>query len=127
MDSDQRQNDMDRGRRVRAEVLGQANVAAERSSDAIIPELGALSDEVLWGRIWGRPGLDIKIRSICTIVALLSLERYDYARIHIGGAKNLGIPRSELAEAILQITFYVGLPVVHEGLKLITDVYGTDG
>jgi 4-carboxymuconolactone decarboxylase len=121
-----RETDIERGRQVRGEVLGMQNVAAGRTSDALVPELGQLSDEVLWGRIWGRPGLELKYRSLCTVVALLSLERYDYARIHIGGAKNVGLSRTELAEAIVQLTFYVGLPVVHEGLKMISEIYGPD-
>jgi len=124
--SEGRQGDLEYGRKVRAKVLGLDNVSTGRNSDSTIPDLGELSDEVLWGRIWGRPGVDIKLRSIATVVALLTLERYDYARIHIGGAKNLGVSRIEMSEIIFQLTFYVGLPVVHEGLKIVSEIYGVN-
>jgi 4-carboxymuconolactone decarboxylase len=112
------------GLAVRKEVLGVTTRPS--ASDAVVPDLGPLSDEVLWGRIWGRPGLDLQRRSLCVVVALLTLERYDYARAHIRGARNLGVSRTEMAEAVVQLTFYVGLPVVHEGLRLVAEVYGHD-
>ncbi|MDT4933644.1 MAG: 4-carboxymuconolactone decarboxylase [Pseudonocardiales bacterium] len=114
----------DRGREVRAQLLGAANLAQARTSDAVAPDLGALSDDVLWGRIWARPGLDLKVRSLTVVVALIALERYDYAEAHIRGARNVGWTRDEMVEVMMQLVFYTGLPVVHEGIKLVTKVYG---
>lgn len=111
------------GRAVRERVLGTGNVAAARTSDAVAPDLGLLSDSVLWARIWARPGLDLKLRSLTVVVALVVLERYDYAETHLRGARNAGFSREEMVEVMMQLTFYAGLPVVHEALKLVERVY----
>lgn len=124
MPDNERQRDLEHGLRVREQVLGV--VTRPSTSNQTAPDLGPLSDEVLWGRIWGRPGLELKIRSLCTVVALVSLERFQYARAHIGGAKRLGITKTEMSEAMMQLTFYVGLPVVHEALRLVAEVYQDD-
>ena len=113
------------GRKIREQLFGTASLEKGRgASDFLAPDVGDLFDEALWGVIWARPGLDITTKSLCTIVALLSLERYSYAKSHIEGARNLGVPIETLAAAIVQLTFYVGLPVVHSGLALVAEVYG---
>jgi 4-carboxymuconolactone decarboxylase len=122
-----RRDALEAGLEVRARLLGADNVARSRTSDAAAPDLGLLSDEVLWGRIWARPGLDLKLRSLTVVVALVALERYDYAEVHIRGARNVGFSREEMVEIMMQLTFYVGLPVVHEGIKLVTKVFAEDG
>ena len=112
------------GRKTREKLLGSAAPKNDRqAADALIPELADLSDDANWGQIWSRPGLDLRTRSLCTICALLALERYKYAYVHMRGARRIGISREELAEAVTQLTFYAGLSVVHEGLALVVRAY----
>jgi alkylhydroperoxidase/carboxymuconolactone decarboxylase family protein YurZ len=110
------------GREVRARLFG-GQTPRPRPSDTIAPDLGVLSDTANWGSIWARPGLDLRTRSICVIVALVAQGKFEYARLHVSGAKNIGIPESELIEVAMQLLFYTSLPTVHETLKLIQDVY----
>jgi 4-carboxymuconolactone decarboxylase len=112
-----------RGRETRERLLGTESKNDRRAADQLIPELAALSDDANWGQIWSRPGLELKTRSLCTICALLALERFKYAYGHIRGARRIGITREELAEAVMQLTFYAGLPVVHEGLALVARAF----
>ena len=46
----------------------------------------------------------------------LTISSYDLAR-------RIGVTREELAEAVAQLTFYTGLPVVHEGLAMVERAY----
>jgi alkylhydroperoxidase/carboxymuconolactone decarboxylase family protein YurZ len=39
-------------------------------------------------------------------------------------ARNVGFTRDEMVEVMMQLTFYAGLPVVHEAIKLVEKVYG---
>ncbi|MGE4427890.1 MAG: carboxymuconolactone decarboxylase family protein [Solirubrobacteraceae bacterium] len=116
-----READLARGRAVQARVAGdRAAIGAVRhGSDEVVPELGPLSDEANWGRIWAREGLDLRTRSLCVVACLLSVGRAEHALAHMQGARRLGVTRDELAEVVVQLTFYVGLPVVHEGLALV--------
>ena len=114
------------GRKIREQLFGAASLERGRgASELLAPDLGDLSDEALWGTIWARPGLDLRTKSLCTITALVALERYAYAKSHIEGARNIGIPVEAVTAAILQLTFYAGLPVVHSGLALVVEVYGS--
>ena len=118
--SGSREADLARGREVQRLIAGAATAQAARSgARALAPELGALSDEVNWGRIWAREGLDLRTRSLCVVACLLTLGRYSHAFGHMQGARRLGVTREELTEAVLQLTFYAGLPVVNEGLSLV--------
>lgn len=115
----------ERGRAIRQELLGDTSSQRSRS-ESIVPGIGELADGMLWGSIWARPGLDLRTRSLCTVMALIALERFDYARVHLRGARNVGWSSDELGEAILQLTFYVGLPVVHTALGLVADIFGEE-
>lgn len=114
-----------RGKATREKLLG-VSTEPRNAAQALIPELAQLSDEANWGQVWSRPGLELKIRSLCTISSLLSLERYEYAETHVRGAKRIGITRQEMVEAVVQLLFYVGLPVVHKSLAVVQKVYGEE-
>ena len=111
------------GRATRERLVGTESKNDRKAADSLIPELAALSDDANWGQIWSRPGLELRIRSLCVISALLAMERYKYAYGHMRGARRIGITREELAEAVTQLVFYTGLPVVHEGLALVAKAY----
>lgn len=124
MADQERPNYLERGRAVQLAITGRTAVERTRAgSDSLIPELGELSDEANWGRIWSRDGLDLRTRSLCVITCLLVLGRPNQTFGHMQGARRLGVTREELAEVVLQLTFYAGLPVVHEGLALVKRAY----
>jgi alkylhydroperoxidase/carboxymuconolactone decarboxylase family protein YurZ len=64
--------------------------------------------EAAWGGIWGRPGLDLKSRSLCTISALAALGSTRELRTHLRGALRLGVTTQELAEIFIQVGGYAG-------------------
>src|SRR5687768_506406 len=90
------------GRATRIRLFGESSTP-ERPSDSVVPDLGVISDVANWGAIWSRPGLDLRTRSICVIVSLVTQGKFEYARMHVAGAKNIGIPKSELIEVALQL------------------------
>jgi alkylhydroperoxidase/carboxymuconolactone decarboxylase family protein YurZ len=122
---DRRDTWIQRGKATRERLFG-PDIGNRKAAAQLIPELGELSDEANWGHIWSRPGLELRTRSLCIISALLALERYKYAAIHIRGARRLGVTKAELAEVVAQLTFYAGLPVVHEGLALVDTIFAEE-
>ncbi len=48
------------------------------------PKLGELTDDVLFGDVWKRPGLSKRDRSLITVAALTALYRPHQIRGHIG-------------------------------------------
>jgi alkylhydroperoxidase/carboxymuconolactone decarboxylase family protein YurZ len=118
-----------RGVAIRERLLGTGDNETNKvrgPNDAVMPELSELSDEANWGRVWTRPGLPLRDRSMCLITTMIAMHLFSFARIHIGGAKRIGITEAELQELVLQMLFYVGLPVVRTALTIVAEVYADD-
>ena len=54
--------------------------------------------EHLFGNIWSREGLALRDRSMITVAALTVLGREPQLKVHLKGARRLGISREELKE-----------------------------
>ena len=74
------------------------------------PKLAELTDNVLFGDIWKRPGLSPHDRSLVTISALVAMNRPDQLRSHLQRARDNGVSEGELIEAITHLAFYAGWP-----------------
>ena len=76
----------------------------------IAPKLAELTDEVLFGDVWLRPGLSPRDRSLITVAALTALGRTDQLQSHLRLALDNGVTREELAELPTHLAFYAGWP-----------------
>lgn len=74
------------------------------------PKLAEVTDTVLFGDIWERPGLSPRDRSLVTVTALAALYRNDQLGFHLGKALENGVTKDELVEAITHLAFYAGWP-----------------
>ena len=74
------------------------------------PKLAELTDTVLFGDIWKRPGLSPRDRSLVTVSALVAMNRPDQLRSHLQRARDNGLSEGELIEAITHLAFYAGWP-----------------
>lgn len=83
---------------------------AQQLMGDIAPKMAELTDEVLFGDIWERPGLSKRDRSLITVSALIALNRPDQLRSHLALARKNGVTETELVEAITQLAFYSGWP-----------------
>ena len=83
---------------------------ARNSIGDVAPKLAQLTDEVLFGDIWTRPGLSPRERSIATVAALVALNRTAQLPFHFGRARDNGLSEAELAELLTHLAFYAGWP-----------------
>jgi 4-carboxymuconolactone decarboxylase len=74
------------------------------------PKLGELTDKVVFGDVWERPGLSKRDRSLITVAALVALYRPDQLRGHLWRALDNGVTREELIELITHLAIYSGWP-----------------
>ncbi|MFC9057190.1 carboxymuconolactone decarboxylase family protein [Streptomyces sp. NPDC057074] len=77
---------------------------------AIAPKLVELTDDVLFGDVWERPGLSPRDRSLVTVSVLAALYRGEQLDHHLGVALDNGLSVEELSEAITHLAFYAGWP-----------------
>jgi 4-carboxymuconolactone decarboxylase len=85
----------------------------------IAPKLAEVTDNVLFGDIWERPGLSKRDRSLVTVAALIAMVRLEQLPFHLGKALEHGLTREELAEAITHLAFYAGWPAAASAANLI--------
>lgn len=83
---------------------------AQQLMGDIAPKLAQLTDSVLFGDVWARPGLSRRDRSLVTVSALIAMNRPDQLRSHLALARENGVTRDELIEAITHLAFYAGWP-----------------
>ncbi|WP_416416361.1 carboxymuconolactone decarboxylase family protein [Paenarthrobacter aromaticivorans] len=103
---------------IRRKVMGNLHVeqALGRATDFSRP-IQDLITEYAWGEIWGRQGLDLKIRSMLNIAMLVALNRTHELAGHIQGALNNGVSEKEIQEILLQTMIYCGAPAALESFR----------
>ena len=112
------------GQEMRAKLAG--NNQGHNSipgTDQLAPDLRRIIDECLFGKIWTRPGLDLKERSICTISVLMANGQMLLLRRHIERGLTVGLTPAQIVEVFIQLTFYVGIPQVENALLLTRDIF----
>lgn len=85
--------------------------AGRNALGTFAPEFAHYNDDILFGENWNNADIDVKTRSIITVVALLSSGITDSSLVyHLQNAKNHGVTQKEIAAIITHTAFYVGWP-----------------
>ena len=96
---------------------------AQQLMGDIAPKLAELTDNVLLGDVWERPGLSKRDRSLVTVSALIALNRPDQLRSHMALARRNGVTEAELVEVITQLAFYSGWPNAISAVAVAREVF----
>lgn len=111
------------------EIAAKAPEAAKGTTRAqalmgdVAPKLAELTDDVLFGDVWERPGLSKRDRSLATVSALIALNRPDQLRSHLALARENGVTREELVEVITHLAFYSGWPNAVTAVSVAREVF----
>ncbi len=87
------------------------------------PKLSELTQQVLFGDIWERPGLSKRDRSLITVAALVALNRTEQLRHHLTRALENGVTQDELIELITHLAFYSGWPTAMSAVLLAKEIF----
>src|SRR5262245_26093792 len=88
-----------------------------------VPKLIDLSEKVLYGDVWERPGLSKRDRSLITVAALTAMYRSDQLKGHIERALGNGVSKEEIGELITHLAFYSGWPTAMTAARIATNVF----
>jgi 4-carboxymuconolactone decarboxylase len=83
---------------------------AQQAIGDFLPKLVSLTDDVLFGDVWARPGLSPRDRSLVTVAALIAGGNTEQLSHHLIRAKANGVTETELKEVITHLAFYAGWP-----------------
>ncbi len=89
----------------------------------LVPKLGQLRDDVLFGDVWEQPDLSKRDRSLITVTALIALYRTDELRGHIRRALNNGVTQEEIGGVITHMAFYAGWPTAANAVRVAKEVF----
>lgn len=85
--------------------------AGRKALGEFAPEFAHYNDDILFGENWNNQDIDIKTKSIITVVALMSSGITDSSlKFHLQNAKAYGVTQKEIAAIITHAAFYAGWP-----------------
>ena len=109
----------EKGLTIRREVLGDEYVdRAMASIDDFNADMQTLLNEVCWGGVWGRPGLERRQRSLLNLAMLAALNRPHEFEAHFRGALRNGCTPEEIRETLYQVAVYCGVPAGVEAFRI---------
>ena len=94
----------------------------ERIGD-VAPKLVDLTEKVLFGDVWERPGLSKRDRSVITVTALVAMNRTEQLPFHLRRALDNGVSKDELVELITHLAFYSGWPTAMSAMRLAKEAF----
>ncbi|MFH1934917.1 MAG: 4-carboxymuconolactone decarboxylase [Pseudomonadota bacterium] len=114
----------EKGLEVRRAVLGKDFVDKSISdADDFTRPLQELITEYCWGKVWARPGLPRKTRSLINLAMLTALNRPHEVKLHLRGALNNGCSKEEIMEVLLQTAIYCGIPAAVDSFRTAKEFF----
>jgi 4-carboxymuconolactone decarboxylase len=113
------------GARIYAELRGAAREAEMRDlaqGSGVEAVIADLSLEFVFGKVWGRDGLDRKQRSLVTIAVLIAHRQTTELQNHLRVGLTNGLTQTEIEEAIVQMAPYAGFPAAWTAARALACV-----
>ena len=118
-------NDLyERGLEIRKAVLGKEYVEkALAAADDFSRPMQELATEYCWGRVWSRPGLERRDRSLINLAMISAINRPHELKLHVKAALTNGVSREEICEIFLQVAIYCGLPAGIDSVRIAREAF----
>ena len=111
-----------RGRELRKRLGLSAQVHASPVAD-----YESLSDELVFGAIWSRPGLPLDERMMSVLCAIAALQRDALIKDYVAAALRLDITPRAIQELFIQASLYAGFSVGESANRLAQEVFDAHG
>jgi 4-carboxymuconolactone decarboxylase len=89
----------------------------------VAPRLAEITNKILFGEVWERPGLSKRDRSLITVAVLMAGYRTDQLRLHLRKALEHGVSKTEISELITHVAFYGGWPTAANAVMVAKQVF----
>ena len=87
-----------------------------------IPKLIEMTDDVVYGDVWERPGLSKRDRSLLVVSALIAMGRERQMVGHFNRALDNGLTVEEIKEIITHLALYSGWPTAMTAAAIFKEV-----
>lgn len=114
------------GLRILSEIAGNDAQRVSVNLDRTVPGFSKSLIAYAFSDVCARPGVDLKTRELVTVGVLAAMgTATPQLRLHIGGALNLGCTPSEIAEVLVQVSLYAGIPALLNSMAVAVEVFDT--
>ena len=91
------------------------------------PDFARYNDDVLFGEVWSDDTLDLKTRSIITVVTFMGRGLMDSSlKFHLMNAKKNGVTKQEIAAIVTHAGFYTGWPTAWAVFNMAKEVWADE-
>jgi 4-carboxymuconolactone decarboxylase len=94
--------------------------AAIDEMGAVAPKFAELTNDVVFGDLWGRTDLTPRDRSLVTIAALAAMGEDGDLEMYVQRGLRSGLTEAQIAEALTHVAFYAGWPKASKALRVLT-------
>ena len=102
-------------------------IAGRNALGTFAPDFAHFNDDILFGENWNNEDIDLKTRSIITVVALMAQGITDSSlKFHLQNAKDHGVTQKENAASITHVACYAGWPKGWAVFNLAKEVWNED-
>ena len=114
------------GTDVRRRLVGEAKtdqLDKDVYGDPIMKKFADHARETLFGKLWTRPGLDLKTRALICVISDTCTGREPELALHLRMALRQGWTEEELTEALLHLSGYIGVPMIREAMMAASRIF----
>lgn len=115
-----------KGSEIRRQLLGDAAVDKMASTvydDPLMEKFAGYTREAIFGLLWARPGLDLKTRALVCVISDTATGRWPELKLHLRMARRQGWSEDELAEVLLHLAGYIGVPSIREAMLIASETF----
>jgi len=115
-----------KGREIRRKLVGDVcadKLDREVYTDRHMEKFAEITQEVLFAQLWTRPGLDLKTKSLVTVITDVSTGITEALGLHVRFCRIHGWSEDEIVEAILHCIGYIGVPLVRRAVIVARQVF----
>lgn len=119
-----------KGAELRRQLLGDDYVNQANQTtygDPFMKTFIDVAQETVFGALWSRPGLDLKTRALVCVVSDAATGRFPELKLHVRMALRQGWTKTELTEVFIQLSGYVGVPIIRESMLTAKEVFDEMG
>lgn len=92
-----------------------------------VPKMIEVTETLIYGDIWERPGLSKRDRSLVVLATLIGTYRPEQLRGHLARALDNGVTKTEIGEIVTHLAFYAGWPASMTAARIATEVFEERG
>jgi 4-carboxymuconolactone decarboxylase len=108
------------------ETMAAPPSASRDAVRAVVPKMIDLTEKVLFGDVWERPGLSKRDRSLIVCATLIATYRPEQLRGHLQRALDNGVTKDEISEMITHLAFYSGWPGSMTAANIAKEIFANN-